>query len=1160
MADLGDIRPIEDLVRGLLRPLVTAADSPAHAARLLRELGYAPPVAPPALTELPPILSALEDGLANLRAAIETEDEQALAVALTQITVDLGRFFVAVQLTVNTMQTAFAGTDFLAATNFAAEFPQRLIDYLVIRYLEAEHPVVQSALVLLGAITNEDVTTAPTPFHVPYRQRVVHWDRIPQAIFDPLTAMDAVLWNGNSLRYLHLIGFLHELATALGLPTGYTSPQHTILTLLNDGNDLTNRNDYDRLLSLFLPLYRDRQANVALEIYPIVNTATGDVEGAGVGVGLGGQLEIPLSDVYRMLLKVNVISPDAFGVMVRRGVAPRLISGLFGPNPARIADNIQFGVSAAVEPTDKPRDRPLLRLEIGGSTFEVGAGALRFGFERLAKERFFIEGELREGRIVIAAGDADGFIATILPPDGIQASFDLAIGFATDTGLYFSGSGGLEIQLPTHIELGPVEITALTIAVKLRDQEIPTELGATIRGNLGPLQAVVENVGLRATFSFPPGGGNVGPLDLSFGFKPPNGVGLSLDAGVVKGGGYLFIDPDRGEYAGALELTISDFLSLKAIGLITTRMPDGSRGFSLIIIITAEFSPGLQLGYGFTLIGVGGLLGLNRTVVLESLALGVRTGAVNGILFPVDPVANAPRIISDIRTIFPPVEDRFLIGPMAKLGWGTPTLISLALGVIIEIPGNIAILGILQLALPTPDEPLINLQVNFIGAIEFDKKRGWFFAALYESRVVFITLEGEMGVLVAFGADANVLLSVGGFHPRYSPPPLPFPSPRRIAFDVINTPVARVRVEGYFAVTTNTVQFGARAEMFFGFDEISVEGHMAFDALLRLSPFYFIVEISIGASLNAFGIGVFEVDLQFTLEGITPWRARGRGSVRLLFIKISADFDVTWGESRDTTLPPIMVVPLLQAEFENATNWRAIAPPSHHLLVSLRQLQLPRGTLVLHPLGTLEISQSAVPLGITLDRIGSQKPADANRFGINVKAGGFIKRQDTHRRFAPAQFRELNDAQRLSAPPFEEEVSGLVLGIDGAELRTGRAVKRSLRYEVTTIDTYYRRLKRRFSAFGKGLFGHFIKNAAIAKSGLAVAKRNEVQPFDDRIAVIAETFAVVSANNNRPVTLAAVNFSTESQAREWMSEYSKSFPDTGSQFRVVPASEMREAA
>ena len=43
-------------------------------------------------------------------------------------------------------------------------------------------------------------------------------------------------------------------------------------------------------------------------------------------------------------------------------------------------------------------------------------------------------------------------------------------------------------------------------------------------------------------------------------------------------------------------------------------------------------------------------------------------------MFPHDVVANAPRIISDLRRFFPPEPGTFLIGPMAKLGWGTPTL------------------------------------------------------------------------------------------------------------------------------------------------------------------------------------------------------------------------------------------------------------------------------------------------------------------------------------------------------------------------------------------------------------------------------------------------------------------------------------------------------
>ena len=44
------------------------------------------------------------------------------------------------------------------------------------------------------------------------------------------------------------------------------------------------------------------------------------------------------------------------------------------------------------------------------------------------------------------------------PGDGLSIGTDLTVGFSTTQGLYFGGSGGLEINLPAHISLGPVEI------------------------------------------------------------------------------------------------------------------------------------------------------------------------------------------------------------------------------------------------------------------------------------------------------------------------------------------------------------------------------------------------------------------------------------------------------------------------------------------------------------------------------------------------------------------------------------------------------------------------------------------------------------------------------------------------------------------------------
>jgi hypothetical protein len=1024
------------------------------------------------------------------------------------------------------------------------ELPGDLLNTLTLDYLRRRAPVVYQVLVLFGLISKGAETVESqggVPFRVKNAQPSLQLDQLNRIVKDPAKAILDVYWPAgfadNGAGALKLAGVLIDLLAAIGVA--------------RERSGALRGDDDDPGVQLFVDGNKVRIAKAF---------ALDDYGSASVGAEVEFQ-DGPAGPVVIVTpLGTWQISQGLGGVLLTlqgslAGAALRIASDGVEPfNTTTAALDMKLSLQRDASAGEYvflfgSADSTHLLLENFVFSTRVVVAA--------AQKSFAIGGAIRGLELQLGGGSGDGFLQKLLPPDGITSTLDLEVEWSTNGGLAFKG-GSLEIQIPTHIEIGPIELQSATIAVKIDAPEIPVDLGVTVRGNLGPLVVIVENIGLRATFSFPRGGGNLGPMDMELGFKPPNGVGMSLDAGAVKGGGYLYFDFDKGEYAGALELTIADFLSLKAIGLITTKMPDGSPGFSLLIIITAEFSPGFQLGYGFVLIGVGGLLGLNRTVILEALAAGVRSGAVNGILFPVDPVANAPRIISDLRTIFPPVLNHFLIGPMAKIGW--TTLISLELGIIIEIPGNIAILGVLRAGLgDNGGEPILQLQVNFIGALEFDKKRGWFFAALFESRLLFIALEGEMGLLIAVGDDANFVLSVGGFHPSFEPPPLPFPSPRRIALNIIDTQYARIRADTYFAITPNTAQLGCSAELFFGFDSFSVEGHFAFDVLIRFSPFYLIAELRADVSLKVGGVGVFTIDLEFTLEGPTPWRARGRGTLQVFCLKVSADFDKTFGEASHTTLPPLAIIPMLLAELENPANWRVLPPPAHNLMVALRPLDAQVDPCVLHPLGTLEVSQGAIPLLMTLDTVGAQKPDDANRFELRVASAGLGKRDDARRPFSPAQFRTMTDAQKLSSPPYQREPSGIVLGVTGAEVRTGRAVKRVLRYEVTTVDTLYRRVRRRFITLGDRLFRHFAKGNAAARSALSRGRAREIQPFADRITVGGERYAVAALDTNRPIAGGA-SFASEGAAREWLAGAVAADPNLAASLHVVPASDLGAAA
>ena len=268
------------------------------------------------------------------------------------------------------------------------------------------------------------------------------------------------------------------------------------------------------------------------------------------------------------------------------------------------------------------------------------------------------------------------------------------------------------------------------------DDHLRLEAGTTLRFTVGPVAAVAENVGLRSDVRFQPG--NLGPADLDIRFKPPSGIGLSVDAGgVVAGGGFLFHDEARGLYAGAMQLSLRGQLTLKAFGLISTRMPDGRRGYSLIVFITAEDFRPIPLGLGFTLLGIGGMVGVHRTFDENVLRAGLGSGALAALLFPRDPVGNAEALIHSLSSAFPARQGSYLLGLMAKIGWFTPTLVTLDLALILEFGSRqrLLALGRISALLPSAQNDLIRLNLDAIGVIDFDAGTAAIDAELVDSRL-----------------------------------------------------------------------------------------------------------------------------------------------------------------------------------------------------------------------------------------------------------------------------------------------------------------------------------------------------------------------------------------------------------------------------------------
>lgn len=1109
--------------------------TPDAAVAFFQKLGYNLPTASFG-SALPDLASQAGELITSLKKLLDANDDTSEIAAIAEV---LGRLVATVNAISKLHVQIQAGGG--GGLPNIGDLPRRLTDFLVLDFLDKLRPQTHATLHLLGLIESE---SNPAPNQ---SMRVINWDKITQLFSKPADIVkDVYKWDVD-LDTEKLFERMEGVMRASTLPGGLYPQADTTRILL--GNTTTG------LKELRFALF---QSGVSPETYAQFGITFSPAEAQGPkkkGIALLPYLMGTAAFTFDVCDRGEIVfnsSGDikAVGVVVR---PPLDAEGLLSLTGA-------FKTSVQIhEKPDKAKEIILIG-SAGGSRLSLqGLGFSTFIQSVADKIDIGFEGEIQAIRLVIKGGEGDGFLQKILSGLNVQAESSLAFGFSLLNGFYLRGGAKFELDFAVHIDLGPLHLNGMKFTLEPANDHFKLQSGVTIGADLGPLKAVVENIGIESLLSFKQG--NLGPMDLSIGFKPPNGVGLLVDAAIIKGGGYLYFDFDKEEYAGVLELSIVEIVTVKAIGLITTRMPDGSKGFSLLIIITAEFATGIQLGFGFTLLGVGGLLGLNRQMLVEPIGAGIRTGAINSIVFPPDPVANAPRIISDLRTYFPPYEGKFLIGPMIKLGWGTPTLISLAFGILIEIPGNVAIVGVLKIALPEENVPIVVINVAFIGALEFDKSRIWFFAAMFDSRILFMTMEGEMGLLMDFSDNPNFVLSVGGFHPQFNPPPLPFPNPKRIHIDVLRTPLARITVENYFAITSNTVQFGARSDFFYGVDAFNLHGSFSFDALFQFSPFHFVIDISFSLGMDVFGTGVFTVTLKLKLSGPAPWEARGTATLSidlwLFSIDISVDFDITWGEADNPTLPSIDAIPLLVAEFDKADNWRAGIPDSVNLLVSLRKLDTAIEKLVLHPVGTLRISQRVVPLGIHIDKVGNNPVSDAHLFSITVNLTELETTGNApQEKFAIAQFQNLTDAQKLSSPSFQDIDGGVELSFKGKQIGSGKVVKRIVRYEVKIIDgddKYH--AFRWFKNIGT-LFFHWIAGAAITQSPLSFARKKAMVPTmgNERVQVKQPGYVVAGTADNKPLANVPV-FASEAHARDYFNSTISKNPAMAEDIHVIPTFE-----
>lgn len=573
------------------------------------------------------------------------------------------------------------------------------------------------------------------------------------------------------------------------------------------------------------------------------------------------------------------------------------------------------------------------------------------------------------------------------------------------------------------------------------------------------------------------------------GLLPPSGLQIGVDAGVVRGGGSLsFSDQPHWRLSGSFGLSLGP-VAISAFGIL--ERPGGS--LSLVLLLAARFTPGIQLGFGFQISGVGGLIGVNRRADTDALRARLASGEATDALFADDPASNAPAILQTLGALFVAANGSFVVGPTLQLTWlkiGPVNFLKLDIGVFIELPGpaRIVVVGRAVAEVPGPGMPLLHLQLDVVGEVDFVKSLVQIRAALVNSNALGIfRLAGDAVMIVCWGSPPYQVLSIGGFYPGFNPAPAVIAPMRRVSmsvdFDAL--PGLGMRFEAYVAATTNTFQIGGRLELAISIG-LAAEGYVAVDALFQYSPFHFEIDVAGELRVGVFGRTFAGVDVSGHLTGPGPVVLRAAISIDLWLDDFTWSDTFTIGRSApldDALLNPFDVlarelVPSNVRARDGADPLVAVSPgPSG-------------GIHLVSPVGTLVFSQHVTPLNIRLERFAGLRLATPTTVRVAPADPGVSAGAVEPAYFAPGTYLDLTTAEALNQQPYDRLDSGF-------ELVFGPVSAVGVDKPVVYIDYYRGRppnftgLLIHFDAGVLGLMGARRAEPSVANREPLVAARDE---------------------------------------------------------------------
>ena len=208
----------------------------------------------------------------------------------------------------------------------------------------------------------------------------------------------------------------------------------------------------------------------------------------------------------------------------------------------------------------------------------------------------------------------------------------------------------------------------------------------------------------------------------------------------------------------------------------------------------------------------------------DALQAGIKAKTLSNFLFAKNPVANAAQLLTDWRhssrrrrTL------RLRPAPANRLGHADGDHDRFALLLELPDPVRLILIGELTVLLPNPNAVLLEMHMDVLGTADFGSDEGSLDAVLHDSNSCGSLCKGRWPSAAVGRERQDIPAFRRRVHPKFQPPP-GFPTLQRVSISMPSGNITKFNLDGYFAVSSNTLQIGAHVDIFVGVDGFGICG------------------------------------------------------------------------------------------------------------------------------------------------------------------------------------------------------------------------------------------------------------------------------------------------------------------------------------------------